>query len=203
MTTRRAPFLRLALVLTALGACSEDAAMSFPEEDASDQDAPTFDVPTTDTGLDAGTDRGAATDTPARDRAATETTICPASCGASADCDPCRTADTPSTVQYCCLSGLCVSMTGTCPASTDGGPGDAMPTDGPGDGGGDGGDGAGTDDMPDPTDDAPADDTGMLPPDDVGPASDLGGDAATGDAATGDAATGDAVATMDAADGHD
>ena len=191
MSTRRASAVaRLTLLLAALGACSEDAATAFPEEDASPDDAPTFDVPT-DAGLDAGTDRGPGTDNPAPvdRRATTETTVCPASCAASADCDPCRTPDTPSTVQYCCLSGLCVSMTGMCPASTDGGPADSMPSDAPGDGG----DAPSVDDA-DPTDDVPdpADDTGA-PPDDVGPPSDLGGDAGAGDA-------GDATAAMDAAD---
>lgn len=189
--------LSLALLVTALGACSDDTMTAFPEEDASPQeDAPAFDIPTTDTGFDAGTDRGSIPDTtPPRDRGSVETTVCPASCGASSECDPCRTSDTPSTVEYCCISGLCVSMTGTCPAFTDGGPGDAMPSDAA-EGGADA---PGVDDAADPTDDAPdpTDDTGT-PPSDVGPASDLGGDAASGDAGAADA-----TATMDAADGRD
>lgn len=195
--------LSLALVVTALGACSDDTMTAFPEEDANAQeDAPTFDVPVTDAGFDAGTDRGTVTDTtPPRDRGSVETTVCPASCGASSECDPCRTSDTPSTVQYCCISGLCVSMTGTCPTITDGGPGDAMPSDAA-EGGADA---PGGDDAVDPTDDAPdpTDDTGT-PPDDVGPASDLGGDAASGDGSAADAsAPMDAAAAMDAADGRD
>jgi hypothetical protein len=199
MSTRRSASqpLGLALLVTLLGACSDDTMTAFPEEDASAQeDAPTFDVPSTDTGFDAGTDRGTVPDTtPPRDRGSVETTVCPASCGASSECDPCRTADTPSTVQYCCISGLCVSMTGTCPAFTDGGPGDAMPSDAA-EGGADA---PGGDDAVDPTDDAPdpTDDTGT-PPADTGPASDLGGDAASGDASAADA-----TATMDAADGRD
>jgi hypothetical protein len=197
MSTRRTAALRLAFVITALSACSDDAMMSFPEEDASDQDAPSFDIPT-DTGSDTGTDRG--NDVPVtRDRGNTETTVCPASCGASAECDPCRTADTPSTVQYCCISGLCVSMTGTCPASTDGGPGDADP----GDAAEGGADAPSFDDTPDPTHDAPdPTDDGPSPPADA--ASDLGGDASTaidataGDATAGDATAGDATVTSDA-----
>jgi hypothetical protein len=197
MSTRRSAFqpLSLALLVMTLGACGDDTMTAFPEEDASAQeDAPTFDVPSTDTGFDAGTDRGTGTDTSApRDRGSVETTVCPASCGASSECDPCRTADTPSTVQYCCISGLCVSMTGTCPAFTDGGPGDAMPSDAA-EGGADA---PGGDDAADPTDGAPGDDAGT-PPDDVGPASDLGGDGPSGDASAADAS-----ATMDAADGRD
>lgn len=196
MSTRRSAFqpLSLALLVTTLGACSDDTMMAFPEEDASAQeDAPSFDVPSADTGFDAGTDRGTVTDTtPPRDRGSVETTVCPASCGASSECDPCRTADTPSTVQYCCISGLCVSMTGTCPAFTDGGPGDAMPSDAA-EGGADA---PGVDDAADPTDGAPGDDAGT-PPADVGPASDLGGDGPSGDASAADAS-----ATMDAADGR-
>ncbi len=199
MSTRSTAFRRLALALlvTTLGACGDDPTTSFPEEDATPQeDAPAFDIPTTDTGFDAGTDRGPGTDTqPPRDRGtATETSICPSSCGASSECDPCRTSDTPSTVQYCCISGLCVSMTGTCPAFTDGGPGDAMPADAA-EGGADapsGADADPTDDAPDPTDD-----TGMTPAD-VGTASDLGGDSSAADASVADAAV-----SMDAADGRD
>jgi hypothetical protein len=206
MSTRDA-FVRrlaLALVVTSIGACSDDAMTSFPEEDASDQDAPTFDIPATDTGADTGTaDRGTATDNPvSRDRGTSETTVCPASCSASAECDPCRTSDTPSTVQYCCISGLCVSMTGTCPTITDGGPGDAT-GDGPSDAAGDGAaaDGA------DPTDDMPDEPDAGSPPADVTAASDLGGDAradgaATTDRGAVDASTpADATTAMDATDG--
>lgn len=199
MSLSRTAFQRLslALLVMTLGACGDDPTTSFPEEDATPQDdAPAFDIPTTDTGFDAGTDRGPGTDTqPPRDRGtATETSICPSSCGASSECDPCRTSDTPSTVQYCCISGLCVSMTGTCPAFTDGGPGDAMPADAA-EGGADapsGADADPTDDAPDPTDD-----TGMTPAD-VGTASDLGGDSSAADARVADAAV-----SMDAADGRD
>jgi len=201
MSLPRTAFRRLglALLVTTLGACGDDPTTAFPEEDATPQeDAPAFDIPTTDTGFDAGTDRGPGVDTqPPRDRGnPTETTVCPSSCGASSECDPCRTSDTPSTVQYCCISGLCVSMTGTCPAFTDGGPGDAMPSDAA-EGGADAPDP--TDDAPDPTDDAPdpTDDTGTAPAD-VGAASDLGGDSSAADARVADAAV-----SMDAADGRD
>jgi hypothetical protein len=201
MSTRRTFTQRLALafVVTALGACSDDTMTAFPEEDASDQDAPSFDIPATDTGSDTGaTDRGTGTDRPPpRDNGGAETSICPASCAASAECDPCRTPDTPSTVQYCCISGLCVSMTGTCPTLTDGGPGDTG-----GDAAADGATDGSPGDDADPTDDMPDEDTGS-PPADVGPASDLGGDArATDGSATDGSATDasvDATASMDAA----
>ena len=122
MSIRHSLLLRLAFVATALSACSDNTMTSFPEEDASGaEDGPSFDIPRSDASADVGTaDRGTTTDrgTPV-DRGTS--TVCPASCGASAECDPCRTTDTPPTVAYCCISGLCVSMTGTCPAGNDGG----------------------------------------------------------------------------------
>ncbi|MDB4928646.1 MAG: hypothetical protein JWM10_1130, partial [Myxococcaceae bacterium] len=42
--------------------------------------------------------------------------VCPSSCGADVDCGPCRTSSDPDSVRYCCLSGLCISMTGVCPS---------------------------------------------------------------------------------------
>jgi hypothetical protein len=195
MSNRRTVALRLSFIFTALSACSDDTMMSFPEEDASDQDAPSFDIPATDTGTDTGADRGSVNDVPVtRDRGAAETMVCPASCGASAECDPCRTTDTPSTVQYCCISGLCVSMTGTCPTSTDGGPGDAAPSDAA-EGGADA---PSFDDTPDPVGDVP-DPTEDVTEPPVDATSDLGRDATASDGAT---AT-DATVTMDAADARD
>ena len=204
MSNRRPLALRLAFVFAALGACSGDETdrSAFPDEDASADDAPLgFDVQSADAPrADAAADRGpVTTDRGFADRGASETTVCPASCTASADCNPCRTADTPSTVSYCCISGLCVSMTGTCPASPgDGGTGDANDGSSPGDAFDPGDTPDPTDTPPDPTDDAGP------PPDDV--TSDLGGDAATAvDATAGDATavdvTLDAAVAMDAADG--
>ncbi|MDO9015498.1 MAG: hypothetical protein Q8S73_13800 [Deltaproteobacteria bacterium] len=47
---------------------------------------------------------------------------CPSSCGTDLDCNPCRTSSDPDSVRYCCLSGLCISMTGICPSTLpDGG----------------------------------------------------------------------------------
>lgn len=199
MSTTRFALRRLALALlvTSAAACGDDAMTAFPEEDASDQDGPSFDLPATDNGaVDTGTtDRGTATDTPViRDRGASETTICPASCAASAECDPCRTDDTPSTVQYCCISGLCVSMTGMCPAGGDGGIGGDAASDAANDGAADA---PSFDDVPDPGDTGDEPDADP-PPDDVGPASDLGGDATPGADGSADAGA-DAGAAMDAA----
>lgn len=190
MAIRATSFLRLGLVVCALGACSEDPENSFPpESDASAEDtsSPMFDVPTdlgtstTDRGT---TDRGNTTERPpAVDRGGGD---CPASCTTSAQCDPCRTADTPDSVQYCCISGLCVSMTGSCTVSGDVPTGDTSSD--ASEGGAPDSSGIG-DDAPD-LDDVPEDDTGEPPP------VDAGSDAGTSTPA--DAAT-DAGSSMDAA----
>lgn len=153
---QRSSFLRaLSLCLGVLVGCgADDPSMAFPEDDAAvEQDGavvemdageiPSFDVPGIDTGnpsFDVGTDRG----TPRVDTGSTTdrgTTpvdtgtistdrgspmACPSSCGTDLDCNPCRTSSDPDTVRYCCLSGLCISMTGVCPSGmpmpgTDGG----------------------------------------------------------------------------------
>ena len=138
-----------------MGCGGNDPSMSFPEDDAAAVDetatiddagtptfdvgsrdsgtTPVFDIPVTDRGsttTDTGTstDRGTVTPT---DRGTVM--ACPSACTADVDCDPCRTSSDPSTVRYCCLSGLCISMTGACPTSMTGGGG--------GDGGAGGGDG--------------------------------------------------------------
>jgi hypothetical protein len=52
--------------------------------------------------------------------------MCPSSCRAESDCAPCRTPGDPG--NYCCISGLCLYMSGACmPVGTDvpGSPGDA------------------------------------------------------------------------------
>jgi hypothetical protein len=41
--------------------------------------------------------------------------MCPPSCTTNLDCNPCRTAGDPA--NYCCLSGLCIYMSGMCPDS--------------------------------------------------------------------------------------
>lgn len=182
-------------MVTMLGACGDDPADAFPEEDGSAaEDAPTFDVPTMDAGNDVGTvDRGT-TDTqrvdrgPAPDRGGGD---CPASCTTSAECDPCRTADTPDTVRYCCISGLCVSMTGSCSV-----PGDVPMSDGTGDAA-EGGDPSDAPDLDDASsDDAGDKDAGTPPPvdadGDAGTSTDAGGmdgSSTTMDASVMDAST--------------
>ncbi len=56
--------------------------------------------------------------------------MCPSSCRAESDCAPCRTAGDPG--NYCCISGLCLYMTGACmPAGVEPGPtGSEPPPDG-------------------------------------------------------------------------
>jgi hypothetical protein len=61
--------------------------------------------------------------------------MCPPSCGTTADCAPCHTAGDPG--NYCCISNLCLYMTGACPSpSGDGSVGgdDAAGDTGAGDG---------------------------------------------------------------------
>lgn len=204
MAMRASHLLRLGLIFGLLGACGDSGGDAFPpEQDGSaTEDAPTFDVPTMDSGVvDTGTvDRGAPVDNGRVDRGPTPDRgggDCPASCTASAECDPCRTADTPDTVQYCCISGLCVSMTGACNVPGDVPPGDSTPGDASEGGtpGGDGGDPF--DDAPDP-DDAPDEDAGTPPPVDAG--SEAGTGAETGADGGSDAGSMDAAASsMDAA----
>jgi len=58
----------------------------------------------------------------------TMTGVCPSSCGASADCNTCRTSSDPAGSTYCCLSGLCIySSSPTC--GTDAGLVDAPTID--------------------------------------------------------------------------
>ncbi len=159
---RRSSFLRaisLCLLGLTVGCGAEDPATMFPDEDGQvdtdvgeETDAgalPSFDIPGVDTGnpsFDAGTpvDRGVTpTDRggPVDNGVVTPTdrggpVMCPSSCSADLDCDPCRTSSDPDSVRYCCLSGLCISMTGVCPSMGGGGGSD---------GGGAGGDGGGSD----------------------------------------------------------
>jgi len=54
--------------------------------------------------------------------------VCPSSCRAESDCAPCRAAGDPG--NYCCISGLCLYMTGACmsaPPDVPGTGGDAAP----------------------------------------------------------------------------
>lgn len=151
---QRSSFLRaLSLCLGVLVGCgADDPSMAFPEDDAQVEDGamvevdagevPSFDVPGMDRGnptLDVGTDRGGGpvdTGSVSTDRGTVM--ACPSACSADIDCDPCRTSTDPSTVRYCCLSGLCISMTGVCPGGmmmppgdggTDGGADGGLPTD--------------------------------------------------------------------------
>ncbi len=160
---RATTFLRTAFLSILLAGCGDTAGGGGFVPDDADTDAavdkdvvedfgptPTFDVPTDNTvvpdvpEIDAPrpdvttpvdrpitTDRVTPTDT-------APPGMCPSSCRATSDCDPCRTAGDPG--NYCCISGLCLYMTGACSAPVpDGG---TSPGDGggaPGDGGGDGG----------------------------------------------------------------
>ncbi len=146
--------LALSLCLGVVMGCgADDPSMAFPEDDAAVADdtaivemdagvVPSFDVPVLDRGnatLDIPIDRGSRVDTgTSTDRGGPVDTgvvptdrggpvACPSSCTADLDCDPCRTSSDPSTVRYCCLSGLCISMTGVCPSGmmTGGGDGGA------------------------------------------------------------------------------
>ena len=188
--------MRVAAVTSVLAACGGDDTSAFPVElDGSADDAAVgFD---STTAVDAAADTGIAdAGAPDRPRADSQV-VCPASCTVNNDCDPCRTSDQPATVRYCCTSGLCISMTGSCPTAT----GDVPSADAANDGAG--GDGA-------PADSAAADpdalsvDDGSTGPDDATTtpdaptADDLGGADGGSDAAT----VGDATASMDApADG--
>jgi hypothetical protein len=64
-----------------------------------------------------------------RDGTCETAAVCPSSCGADVDCNPCRTSSDPESVRYCCLSGLCISMTGVCPSTMMGTPDGGATTD--------------------------------------------------------------------------
>jgi hypothetical protein len=54
--------------------------------------------------------------------------VCPPSCQTAADCNPCRSPGDPAGSNYCCMSGLCLFMSGTCaPPPVDAG--NPVPTD--------------------------------------------------------------------------
>ncbi len=49
--------------------------------------------------------------------------VCPPSCQTERDCDPCRAPGDPAGSNYCCMSGLCLFMSGVCaPPPVDAGP---------------------------------------------------------------------------------
>ena len=52
---------------------------------------------------------------------------CPASCATNTDCDRCRAPG--ETGNYCCISGLCLYMTGACGVTPDGGTPDVATPD--------------------------------------------------------------------------
>lgn len=155
-------FLRLVFLGVMLAGCGDDPVPSFTPEDVAedtgadasddtgtDFDVPEFDLPTQPdlpsapdlpSTPDQSTtpDRSTPVDTtpPPPDRSTPPDTstpgMCPASCRADGDCNPCATPGDPG--NYCCISGLCLYMTGACMApAPDGGSSS-------GDGGGDGGD---------------------------------------------------------------
>jgi len=154
-------FLRFVLLGSLLAGCGDDPVPSFTPEDVSEESAedasddtvlPDFDVPEFDNQTppdltpprDRSTpppDRSVTPDapTPPPDRSVAPPDnppagMCPASCRADGDCNPCATPGDPG--NYCCISGLCLYMTGACMApAPDGG-------SGPGADGGDGGGGA-------------------------------------------------------------
>ncbi len=163
---RASNFLRAVLFGALLAGCGDTQGPSTFIPDDADQDAavdndvpedfgmpPTFDVPVDDPpppDVPATIDTPATTDTPAATDRVTPVDnppprdsappgMCPSSCRSDSECNPCVTPGDPG--NYCCISGLCLYMTGACmPPAPDGGPpgGDG----GPGDGGpGDGGDG--------------------------------------------------------------
>jgi len=154
-------FLRSVVLGALMGGCGDDPVSSFTPEDAAkdsvadasddlvtDFDVPQFDIPKRpdlpppppDLTPPADTnpsppDRTSPADTnpspPDRTNPADTSTpgMCPASCRSDSDCNPCATPGDPG--NYCCISGLCLYMTGAC----------AMPAPDGGTGGSDGGDG--------------------------------------------------------------
>jgi hypothetical protein len=166
-------FLRFVLLGSILAGCGDDPVPSFTPEDASDEAAPKdatddigpppdFDVPQFDNPTPPDLTSPPDTTPPPPDRSmppadttppppdrsvapdAVSPGMCPSSCRADGDCNPCATPGDPG--NYCCISGLCLYMTGACKApAPDGGTTSPDGGDGgggaPGDGGGDGGGG--------------------------------------------------------------
>jgi hypothetical protein len=153
-------FLRLVFLGVMLAGCGDDPVPSFTPEDvaeeegvdASDDIGSDFDVPEFD--LPSQPDQPAPPDltsppdtTPPADRSMPPDTtrpppdsapmgMCPASCRADGDCNPCATPGDPG--NYCCISGLCLYMTGACMAPPpDGGSSGGDAGDSGGGGGGD------------------------------------------------------------------
>ena len=98
-----------------------DAGLDVGSMDAGRADAgtllPPLDVGWPDVVVDNGAvDRGGPFDTGVIVTDRGGPVACPSSCGSDIDCNPCRTSSDPATVRYCCLSGLCISMTGVCPS---------------------------------------------------------------------------------------
>ncbi len=161
-TTRLLRSLFIASLLS-MG-CGDSGATGgdFPPEDGStdadpgDGGAPTFDVPPLDTGtveIDTGTrpvDTGVrpvdtgmtSVDTGVRDTGGGGG-MCPSSCATASQCSPCRDPSDPPGSMYCCISGLCLYMSGSCPSGTPDSGGGGGTGDGGGGGGSDGGDGGG------------------------------------------------------------
>lgn len=156
-------FLRVSglSLLLLVGCGSDPMASTFPDDDASadadndtgatdDSTSPVFDIPRSDTGTqfdvppgtDAGTDRGMPTDrvTTTDTGSDTSTTTCPMSCSSNSECGGCRGPSDPPGSTYCCMSGLCLYMSGVCmdtpdvPMTGDGGDPDSS-LDGGADGG--------------------------------------------------------------------
>lgn len=157
----------VAAALFSIG-CGDSVGSEFPPEtDGSTEDtgelldsgpSPTFDVPTTpiDSGVPPRLDAGNPRDTgnpiprdtgnpnPPQDTGGGGGGVCPSSCAVAADCNPCRDPSDPPGSTYCCVSGLCLYMSGMCPSggNTDAGGGGGGGGDGGSDGGGGGGGGS-------------------------------------------------------------
>jgi hypothetical protein len=118
-------------------------AFDVPVDISTQPDVPaTIDRPST-TDAPIGVDRVTPTDTP-RPPDTSMPGMCPSSCSSDGQCGGCATPGDPG--NYCCISGLCLYMTGACAAPVPDG-GGAGGDGGGGDGGGDGGldDAAGAD----------------------------------------------------------
>lgn len=46
---------------------------------------------------------------------------CPSACLVEADCNSCRMPSDPASLRYCCMSGICTSISGTCSVAMDSG----------------------------------------------------------------------------------
>lgn len=132
--------------LLSCAACASTVNPSFVEPvDAPDDDPVALDAPApVDASIDAPpldrpapldvarppVDAPAPLDTAPPDAPDVVVGMCPSSCARDTECLPCLTPSDPG--GYCCISGLCLYMTGACPAvSTEGGVSPDAVTEGP------------------------------------------------------------------------